>query len=411
MKCMNELQLRSICQQWSTPLYVYDVTQFSKNFRDLETAYKGYYPNFCIAYSFKTNYTPAICKQVFDLGGIAEVVSGMEYRLARRIGFTPDRIIVNGPGKWRELPNMLSEGALVMLDNMAELERAIASAETADHPVRIGFRLNYPIEGGKNSRFGFDVESGELRCAMATARNTKNLRIEGIHFHLSGARSLDAWEYRANKMVAYANDLLLPKERKFIDLGSGMFGRMEPCLAKQFHQQIPTFEEYAAKVASVFAKSYCELPKTERPMLVVEPGTTLVANTVSYLTTVLATKEIRNRNIAIVDGSAHQAGELCKKKRLPISVISNSKEKSLTAPVEITGYTCLEDDILYPDCAESVGVGDIIHIRNVGSYSNVLAPPFIQEGCAMVSCDDHDNVKLIKREESMEELLSTYIFE
>ena len=142
-----------------------------------------------------------------------------------------------------------------------------------------------------------------------------------------------------------------------------------------------------------------------------EPGTTLVANTVSYLTTVLATKRIRNRNIAIVDGSAHQAGELSKKKRLPICVISSSEEKSLTAPVEITGYTCLEDDILYPDCPESIGKGDIIQIRNVGSYSNVLAPPFIQEGCAMVLCDAGGNTRLIKHEDSMERMLSTYIFE
>lgn len=408
---MDELQLRNICRQWPTPLYVYDAAQFEKNFKDLEDAYKGFYSDFCIAYSFKTNYTPAICKQVLELGGIAEVVSGMEYRLARKIGFTPDRIIVNGPGKWRELTTMLHDGALVMLDNMAELERAIAYAETAEHCARVGFRLNYPIDGGKNSRFGFDVESEELRNAINAARNTSNLRIEGIHFHLSGARSLSAWQYRAEKMVAYAEELLKPEERKYIDLGSGMFGRMEPSLAEQFHQPIPTFEEYASKVGGVFAKSYCDLPEGKRPMLIVEPGTTLVANTVSYLTTVLATKKIRNRNIAIVDGSAHQAGELSKKKRLPISVISGGKEKRLMAPVEITGYTCLEDDILYPDCAENIGVGDIIHIRNVGSYSNVLAPPFIQEGCAMVMCDAQGNSKLIRQADSMERMLSTYVFE
>ena len=408
---MDELQLQNICHQWSTPLYIYDAAKFTDNFKDLENAYKGYYPNFCIAYSFKTNYTPAICKQVLELGGIAEVVSGMEYRLAKKIGFTPDRIIVNGPAKWRELPNMLCDGALVMLDNMAEVERAVACAQTAEHPARIGFRLNYPIDGGKNSRFGFDVESQELREAIIIARSTSNLRIEGIHFHLSGARSLSAWQYRAEKMVSFASELLKPEERKYIDLGSGMFGRMELPLAEQFLQPIPTFEEYASKVAGVFAKSYCNLPDGERPMLIVEPGTTLVANTVSYLTTVLAIKKIRNRNIAIVDGSVHQAGELSKKKRLPIRVISCSEEKSLKGPVEITGYTCLEDDILYPDFPESIGKGDIIQIDNVGSYSNVLAPPFIQEGCAMILCDASGNTRLIKHEDSMERMLSTYIFE
>lgn len=407
---MTEIDMRKICQKWTTPLYVFDSACFYKNFQDLQNSYRRYYHNFHIAYSFKTNYTPEICKHVYRLGGIAEVVSGLEYKLAKKVGFLPDRIIVNGPGKWRDLPNMLRDGALVMLDNMAELTCAISTAQNTDIPMRIGFRLNYPIEGGKNSRFGFDVNGDELRTAIATSRQTKNLHIEGIHFHLSGARSLAAWKYRAEKMVKYANELLTKEERKVIDLGSGMFGRMEPSLANQFNQEIPTFEDYAASVASVFANEYSNLPESERPMLIVEPGTTLVANAVSYLTTVVATKKIRDRNIAVVDGSAHQVGELCKKKRLPISVIPCAEEKALSAPVEITGYTCLEDDILYPDCSSSLGIGDVIHIRNVGSYSNVLAPPFIQEGCAMIECSENGEYHLIKNAETMEELFSTYIF-
>jgi len=407
---MTETDLKKICQTWPTPLYIFDSACFTKNFQDLQKSYRRFYPNFNIAYSFKTNYTPEICKHIYQLGGIAEVVSGMEYKLAQKVGFSPDRIIVNGPGKWRDIPKMLRDGALVMLDNMAELKRAIAVAQSTNLPMRIGFRLNFPIEGGKNSRFGFDVSDDEIGLAIEMARRIKNLRIEGIHFHLSGARSLSAWRYRAEKMVQYANELLTKEERKFIDLGSGMFGRMEPCLANQFNQEIPTFEDYAENVAAVFAKEYSHLPESEQPMLIVEPGTTLVANTVSYLTKVIATKTIRDRNIAIVDGSAHQVGELCKKKRLPVSAISYAVEKPLVAPVEITGYTCLEDDILYPDYGFPVGIGDIIHIRNVGSYSNVLVPPFIQEGCAMIELCENGECRLIKNAETMEELFSTYIF-
>ena len=408
---MNVSQIQDICGTWPTPLYVYDSAEFARNFDRLTAAYRRHYPQFCIAYSFKTNYTPAICRDVLELGGLAEVVSGMEYRHAKNIGFQPQQIIVNGPAKWGELPTMLAEGALVMLDNMAELERAIECTAALDRPGRIGFRLNFPIEGGKNSRFGFDAESRQTADAVVLARQAKNLRIEGIHFHLSGARSLVAWELRAEKMIGYAETLLLPHERKIIDLGSGMFGNMEPCFAQQFGQTIPTFEDYGTGVAGTFARHYAAVPEDQRPTLIVEPGTTLVANTLSYLTRVLAVKTIRQRNIAIVDGSVHQAGELSKKKRLPLSVISCHGQGQRLAPVEITGYTCLEDDILYPDCATPVGAGDIIHIRNVGSYSNVLAPPFIQEGCGMIELDENGNMRLIKKPQSAEELFSTYIFD
>ncbi len=407
---MNMSQIRDICQTWPTPLYVYDSGEFAENFNRLTAAYRRYYPSFRIAYSFKTNYTPAICRQVLALGGLAEVVSGMEYRHAKKIGFSPEQIIVNGPAKWGELPVMLAEGALVMLDNMEELNRAMECAPKLNKPARIGFRLNFPIAGGKNSRFGFDVEAPQTAQAIATARKTPNLRIEGIHFHLSGARSLEAWKLRAERMIGYGEKLLLPHERKIIDLGSGMFGNMEPSFAQQFGQTIPTFEDYGAGVAGIFARHYAAVPEAQRPTLVVEPGTTLVANTLSYLTRVLSVKTIRGRNIAMVDGSAHQAGELSKKKRLPMSVIPGEEQSERLSPIEITGYTCLEDDILYPDCAQPVGKGDIIHIRNVGSYSNVLAPPFIQEGCGMVELDQEGNTRLIKRPQTAEELFSTYIF-
>ena len=308
------------------------------------------------------------------------------------------------------MPAMLAEGALVMLDNAEELNRAIELAPSLAKPARIGFRLNFPIAGGKNSRFGFDAEAPQTAEAIALARSTENLCIEGIHFHLSGARSLDAWKLRAEKMIGYAETLLLPHERKVIDLGSGMFGNMESSFAQQFGQEIPSFEDYGAGVAGIFARHYASLPQAQRPTLIVEPGTTLVANTMSYLTRVLAVKTIRNRNIAMVDGSAHQAGELCKKKRLPMCVIACDQPQQRLSPIEITGYTCLEDDILYPDCGTPVGNDDIIHIRNVGSYSNVLAPPFIQEGCGMVELDKDGNTRLIKKAQSVQELFSTYIF-
>lgn len=408
---MTGSQIGEICKTWPTPVYIYDAASFSENFRRLSAAYKQHYAKFCIAYSFKTNYTPAICKRVFDLGGMAEVVSGMEYRHAKKIGFPADKIIVNGPAKWGEMAAMLADGALVMLDNMAELERAIQFSAQLETPARVGFRLNFPIEGGKNSRFGFDVESQQLEDAIERARKEKNLCIEGIHFHLSGARSLEAWKLRAEKMISYAESLLQPHERRIIDLGSGMFGNMEPEFARQFGQSIPTFEDYAAKVAGVFAQHYVNTPAEDRPLLVVEPGTTLVANTLSYLTKVLAVKTIRNRNIAIVDGGAHQIGELCKKKRLPMDVIYDANTTNRIAAAEITGYTCLEDDILYPECREPVGAGDVIYIRNVGSYSNVLSPPFIQEGCGMVEVNEDGTVRQIKRPQTADELFSTYIFD
>lgn len=403
---MDVKDLNAAIREYGTPMYLLDLDVFKRNYQELERAYQKQYKPFRIAYSFKTNYTPAICKTVKDLGGYAEVVSDLEYQMAKRYGFDPGDIIVNGPGKMYGIREMLEDGAMVMLDNSDELDRAIGTAKELDFPVNIGFRLNFEIGAGKNSRFGFDVLSGETEAEIIRARNSRNIKIRGIHFHLSGARSVEAWKKRAEKMIEYAGKLLMPEECKIIDLGSGMFGHMDSSLAKQFQTRIPTFEEYAEAVAGTFAKYYQN--RKEKPQLVAEPGTTIVANTTDYITKVIAVKTIRERAIAIVDGSVQQLGELGKKKALPLTIIHGNEGKHVIRDAEITGYTCLEDDILYRNCPEPVGTGDYIILGNAGAYSNVLKPPFIQAGCKIISHDAENGFRICKREERPEDILASY---
>ena len=394
-------------ERYQTPLYLLDLDRFSQNYSELEKAYKKRYSNFKIAYSFKTNYTPVICKQAKKLGGYAEVVSELEYHMAKRYGFKPSEIIINGPGKISGIQEMVKDGALIMLDNSDELDMVIQASISTKTRGRVGFRVNCQIGAGKESRFGFDVLSEETEKQIKRTRESQVVDILGIHFHLSGARSLAAWKKRAEIMTKIADDLLLPQERQYIDLGSGMFGHMDPQLASQFDMEIPSFDEYAEAVTSIFKKQYNNC--SPKPLLIVEPGTTIVANTMEYITKILSIKTIRERNIAIVDGSVHQLGEIGKKKQLPLTILSKGTEGNKVEDIEITGYTCLEDDILYRRCDEPVGRGDYIVFGNAGAYSNVLKPPFIQQGCKMVVFDSKQGLNLCKREEQLDDILISYI--
>ncbi len=84
------------------------------------------YAPYRAAYSYKTNYTPRIVSLVRSLGGMAEVVSGMEYALARRVGNAPENILFNGPCKGADGIAALLEGACVIIDNEEELPRCSA---------------------------------------------------------------------------------------------------------------------------------------------------------------------------------------------------------------------------------------------------------------------------------------------
>ena len=130
----------------------------------------------------------------------------------------------------------------------------------------------------------------------------------------------------------------------------------------------------------------------------------------SLITKVIALKTVKGRNVAIVDSDVHNVGETAQMMKVPYSHYSKGTGLSIAAPLDITGYTCLEQDVLYRDFPGELKIGDILEFRNVGGYSVVYKPPFIQPNCAMVSVTDDGKVKEIKRRETFNDILTTYIF-
>ena len=94
-----ENAITNLIQKQGTPFYIFDEKGFIENYNRLESTFRSVYPNYRICYSYKTNYTPFICNLVKNLGGLAEVVSDMEYELAIRLGYNNEQIVYNGPSK------------------------------------------------------------------------------------------------------------------------------------------------------------------------------------------------------------------------------------------------------------------------------------------------------------------------
>ena len=77
-------QLQALALQYGSPFYVVERERIEGNFEALTAAFGSRYQPFVLAYSYKTNYVPYVCRIVRDKGGWAEVVSRMEYELARK---------------------------------------------------------------------------------------------------------------------------------------------------------------------------------------------------------------------------------------------------------------------------------------------------------------------------------------
>lgn len=125
---LDESTYRRIKKEYGFPAYIFDSDRFCENYRLLTEGMSAAYAPYRAAYSYKTNYTPRIVSLVRSLGGMAEVVSGMEYALARRVGNAPENILFNGPCKGEDGIAALLDGACVIIDNAEELAAVLRAA-------------------------------------------------------------------------------------------------------------------------------------------------------------------------------------------------------------------------------------------------------------------------------------------
>lgn len=407
MMSLSFQDIKEIEKQFGNPFYLFDEAGFIENYVTFQKTFRAYYPRYQLSYSFKTNYTPFICKIVKGQGGFAEVVSGMEYDLAKRIGFEDQNIIFNGPNKGERGLEALHNKCIINIDNLQELEKTCAFANKYPYTkYEIGLRVNLNIGQSFISRFGMD--EAELKEAFHKVSMIPNLSVSGLHCHISRCRGIEAWRRRTEVMLNLAERFFPSEPPRYLDLGSGMFGKMDPEFAVQF-TDIPSYEEYAQVTAALIADHYKAFPMEQKPVLITEPGTTLVNKYMDFVGRVDAIKSIRGKVFAVLNCSEHNLGETCQLKRLPIRIFELNGKRSHYENVAFTGYTCLEQDVMYDNYNGELGIGDYVQFGNVGGYSNVYKPPFIWPNCCIVAKTEDGGYELIKQAETFEDVFRTYL--
>ena len=259
------------------------------------------------------------------------------------------------------------------------------------------------------SRFGMVDGSPELLETVKIIRETENLKLIGLHCHISRCRGVDAWAQRAQIMLAMA-DKYVEGVPEYISLGSGMFADMVDYLKNQFGgNSVPTYEDYAEVTICPFAEHYKDCNK--KPILFTEPGTTVVARYLSFVSKVLSIKNVRGRWIANMDGDYHNLGEICTMKKLPTHVIAGGNEQNYYDKMDIMGFTCLEQDVMVPEWNGELAEGDVMVFDNCGGYSIVDKPQFIKPQSAMYVKRCDGSVKMIMRAETIDDVFNKFSFE
>lgn len=375
-----------------TPAFVVDVPLLEKFTDRFFQAMKSYWPNSILGYSFKTNSLPWLVAFMRDRGAWAEVVSDAEYELALTLGYTPDRIVLNGPYKSRErLRAALAGGSIINLDAKRDITWTIELArEMADREFGVGLRVNWDLEtrcpgestfGEQKSRFGFSPENGELDQAISELK-AAGVRIAGLHVHRnSRTQSLNV--YRAAATVAAEVIASRGLDLDWIDIGGGFFGS---------ENGSPTFEDYM----QVIRESLEDVVDIERTTLITEPGGALVAVPFEFHASVVDIKEIEGQTLIVTNASRTNIDPLLRKDKPYDLTVATQSTGPITEQV-LCGFTLVEGDrMMALNDHPALELDDRIVFHKVGAYTLALQPMFI-EYLPAVYARTSDGLTLVRR--------------
>jgi diaminopimelate decarboxylase len=396
-------QVADLVRQYGSPLFVGSELALRERYRELYRAFSTRYPHFQVAWSYKTNYLAAVCAFYHRQGAWAEVVSGFEYELARRLKRPGAEIIFNGPYKEDQvLEQAFRDGARVNADGFDELARMEAIATRLDRKIEIGIRVNldcgmYPAW----SRFGFNFENGEAFQAARRIRNSGRLELSSLHCHI-GTFILEPEFYRraSEKLVALARQVeqeLGIRIRAF-DLGGGYASKNT--LHSQWlpgEQVNPNIDRFAAAITEpLLAADY---PPSERPLLIVEPGRVLVDDGFYLVSTVISSKRLADGKPSIViDAGVNVLFTSFWYKHEVAPAVQSSFISEMTA---VYGPLCMNIDLIHPAALlPPVQPGTQLVFKHVGAYNMTQWMQFIRLRPAVIMIMADGTIETIRDPET-----------
>ncbi|MCH8213782.1 MAG: diaminopimelate decarboxylase [Proteobacteria bacterium] len=388
----EDYDVADLLDRFGSPLFIVSESTLRSLYRGFRACFTEASIDTRVAYSYKTNYLPAICAILHEEGAWAEVVSGMEYSLARALGVPAKEIVFNGPYKKRdELETALGEGAIVNVDGFDDLAAVAQVAATLGRPARMGIRINFRHGPAPWTKFGFNDENGDSQRALEQIAGDPNLALELLHNH-SGTFLL------FHDVYAKAADVLIDAARRARELGLAPttvnFGGGYPSTNRlKPAYDVPGGTHLQGDILFPFAEAICSRVSRAkelfggRPILMLEPGRALVDSAVQLACTVIAKKDIPGQGKAlVVDAGVNLVPTAY---WYDHKVDSRPRDDDRTdeslEPVNIYGPLCMQIDILRERALlPPTRVGEPIVISNVGAYCQTQSMQFIQPRPATV---------------------------
>ncbi|QQJ77914.1 diaminopimelate decarboxylase [Staphylococcus pseudintermedius] len=372
--------LKTLAQSFGTPTIVYDEAQIRQQMRRYHSAFQQNDIGYVLSYASKAFTCLQMVKLAAEEDFELDVVSEGELYTALEAGFDPQRIHFHGNNKTKhEIRYALESGiGYFVVDALDEIDLI---EQYATKPVDVLLRVNPGVEahthefiqtGQEKSKFGLSLKHGLALEAVEKIRNTNNIVLKGIHFHIGSQIEETTGMIETAKMVLnWLDEYAITID--LLNLGGGF--------SAQYVEGDQSFDIEAGITEIVQAiKAECQQLKYPIPTLSIEPGRSIVAEAGVTLYEVGTIKDIPgvNKYVSIDGGMSDHIRTALYDAKYQALLINRNEAPDET--VTIAGKLCESGDIIIHEAKlpSSVKRGDYLAILATGAYHYSMASNYNQ---------------------------------
>ncbi|WP_288530816.1 diaminopimelate decarboxylase [uncultured Secundilactobacillus sp.] len=402
-----------LAEEFQTPLVAYDVTKIRDQIRRFKSVFEDNGVSYAVSYASKAFATIAMYQVVDQEGGHIDVVSAGELYTAMQAGFPMANVSFHGNNKSREELELAvaQHVGVIVLDNFHEIELLDAVLVEANTAVQVMLRITpgisahtheYDQTGQEDSKFGFDLNSGQAARALQTVLKNPRMNMIGIHAHIgSQIFELNGFQMAAEKLVQVASDWRdqYGYQPSVINVGGG-FG------IRYTQADDPIAPEAFVDAIIKTIKQSASDHGLDLPAIWIEPGRSIVGPAGYNLYTIGSRKDVPGlTSYLTVDGgmgdnirpALYQAGYE--------AVLAANPMGEPVETVHVAGKYCESGDILIDQqpLPESQP-GDVLVMLDTGAYGYSMASNYNRNPRPAVVFVENGQAQLVIKRETLADL-------
>ena len=387
-----------LIENFGSPLYVYDGATIRRKVNELQHAFSSV--NLKIKYACKSNTNLSVLRLMREIGVELDVVSPGEFEMGKLAGYAGNQITFTPSGvPFFEVQDAIEAGAIVNVDSIPLLEW-FGQTYGNTKPCLIRIKPNVAAGGNikimtahPDSKFGISVL---LLDQILEVVKKYDIKIIGLHQH-TGSDIKDAEPFLQVADILFEAAKHFP-DLEIIDLGGGFKVSYLP------GDTLTDMELLGNQISTRF-KNFCAEYGRDL-QLWFEPGKFLVSESGYLLVTTTVVKEDPARNFVHVDsGLNHLIRPMMYGSYHHILNVSNPEGEE--KPYNVVGYICETDTFATDRNLPEVRQGDTLAFLNAGAYGFTMSSNYNARFRTAEVLVDNGTAKLVRRRETLEDLLRT----